>query len=121
MQINHLTWRLSDSGLPRDGKWTCGSTGHDYPSMHHSLLHPCANEGGNCCGNAPYTPFVLRYESFFHSERALLVLAYEVSSLLTPFHDQSWHPGDLCSLTLHACSTRPTLVLEVLLQSLTSL
>ena len=84
MQINHLTWRLSDSGLPRDGKWTCGSTGHDYPSMHHSLLHPCANEGGNCCGNAPYTPFVLRYESFFHSERALLVLAYEVSSLLTP-------------------------------------
>ena len=45
--------------------------------MHHSLLHPCANEGGNCCGNAAYTPFLLRYESFFHSRNALLVLAYE--------------------------------------------
>ena len=48
--------------------------------MHHSLLHPCAHEGGLCCGNSAYAPFLLRYESFFHSRHALLVLAYEVCS-----------------------------------------
>ena len=46
--------------------------------MHHSLLHPCAGKGNACCGNHPNAPFLLRYESFFHSKTALLVLAYEV-------------------------------------------
>lgn len=47
--------------------------------MHHSLMHPCAGADGTCCGDSAYTPFLLRYESFFHSQNALLVLAYEVS------------------------------------------
>lgn len=80
MQISFLKWQKSDTGLVRDGKWACGTTQHDYPSLYHSLLHPCANDGGNCCGDSPYAPFLLRYESFFHSANALLVLAYEVSS-----------------------------------------
>jgi len=46
--------------------------------MHHSLMHPCSNKESNCCGNARSAPFLLRYESFFHSQNALLVLAYEV-------------------------------------------
>lgn len=48
--------------------------------MHHSLMHPCSNKDNNCCGNSRYAPFLLRYESFFHSQNALLVLAYEVRS-----------------------------------------
>ena len=78
MQISFLKWRHSDTGLIRDGKWSCGSTAFEYPSMHHSLLHPCAHAGGGCCNNSAYAPFLLRYESFFHSRQALLVLAYEV-------------------------------------------
>jgi hypothetical protein len=50
--------------------------------MHHSLMHPCSSEDNNCCGNMRYTPFLLRYESFFHSQNALLVLAYEVGCSL---------------------------------------
>lgn len=46
--------------------------------MHHSLMHPCSSDESNCCGNARTAPFLLRYESFFHSQNALLVLAYEV-------------------------------------------
>ena len=84
LQISYLKWKKSETGLVRDGQWGCGTTGHDYPSMHHQLLHPCANEGGNCCGNSAYAPFLLRYESFFHSGNALLVLAYEVCSTLGP-------------------------------------
>ena len=73
-------------GLPRDGRWSCGT--HDYPSMHHSLMHPCAYADANCCGNSRSAPFLLRYESFFHSQNALLVLAYEVGllSAFTPSH-----------------------------------
>ena len=48
--------------------------------MHHSLLHPCAGSGQVCCGNSENAPFLLRYESFFHSNSAILVLAYEVST-----------------------------------------
>ncbi|KAK9805857.1 hypothetical protein WJX73_008965 [Symbiochloris irregularis] len=77
-EISYLKWHHADTGLVRDGKWSCGSTTFDYPSMHHSLLHPCANAGGGCCNSSAYAPFVLRYESFFHSRQALLVLAYEV-------------------------------------------
>lgn len=46
--------------------------------MHHSLMHPCSGADGSCCGDSGYAPFLLRYESFFHSQNALLVLAYEV-------------------------------------------
>jgi hypothetical protein len=72
----YLSWKPAESGAMRDGKWGCSS--HDYPSMHHSLLHPCANVNGYCCGNSKYAGFLLRYESFFFSKNALLVLAYEV-------------------------------------------
>lgn len=54
-------------------------TSHEYPKLHHSLMHPCAGDEKACCGNHPNTPFLLRYESFFHSKHALLVLAYEVN------------------------------------------
>ena len=81
MQIQWLTWKDAESGLRRDGAWACGVSAHDYPTMHHSLLHPCAGEGQVCCGNHQNAPFLLRYESFFHSKSALLVLAYEASSL----------------------------------------
>lgn len=77
-QIQWLSWKNSESGLLRDGAWTCSLTQHDYPTMHHSLLHPCAGDGQVCCGNSQNAPFLLRYESFFHSKAALLVLAYEV-------------------------------------------
>lgn len=79
-----LKWKHAESGLVRDGTWSCGSKAYDFPSMHHSLLHPCANAGGGCCGNSTYAPFLLRYESFFHSRQALLVLAFEVS--VNQFH-----------------------------------
>ena len=41
-------------------------------------MHPCANLESNCCGDSRSAPILLRYESFFHSKNALLVLAYEV-------------------------------------------
>ena len=72
----YLDWVSAADGLPRDGRWSCGT--HDYPSMHHSLMHPCSDVDNNCCGNSRSAPFLLRYESFFHSQNALLVLAYEV-------------------------------------------
>jgi hypothetical protein len=72
---SYLNWVAAEGGLERDGRWSCGT--HDYPSMHHSLMHPCANNRRDCCGDSGYTPFLLRYESFFHSKNALLVLAYE--------------------------------------------
>ena len=75
----YLNWVAAEGGLERDGRWSCGT--HDYPSMHHSLMHPCANDRRDCCGDSGYTPFLLRYESFFHSKNALLVLAYEVRCL----------------------------------------
>jgi hypothetical protein len=78
VQIQWLTWKDSDTGLLRDGAWACGISAHDYPTMHHSLLHPCAGDGQACCGNHQNAPFLLRYKSFFHSKSALLVLAYEV-------------------------------------------
>ena len=72
----YLNWQAAEGGLERDGRWSCGT--HDYPSMHHSLMHPCANKESNCCGDSRTAPILLRYESFFHSKNALLVLAYEV-------------------------------------------
>ncbi|EIE24869.1 hypothetical protein COCSUDRAFT_53105 [Coccomyxa subellipsoidea C-169] len=75
-RMTYLNWVPAEAGLPRDGRWSCGT--HDYPSMHHSLMHPCAGTEGGCCGNTGFAPFLLRYESFFHSTNALLVLAYEV-------------------------------------------
>ena len=78
----YLDWVAAADGLPRDGRWSCGT--HDYPSMHHSLMHPCSNADSQCCGNSRSAPFLLRYESFFHSQNALLVLAYEVGGGLFP-------------------------------------
>ncbi len=78
-RCRYLDWVSAADGLPRDGRWSCGT--HDYPSMHHSLMHPCSSDDNNCCGNARTAPFLLRYESFFHSQNALLVLAYEVRGL----------------------------------------
>ena len=61
--------------------------------MHHSLMHPCSNADSQCCGNSRSAPFLLRYESFFHSQNALLVLAYEVGGMLLA---NSLPPGHPC-------------------------
>lgn len=77
MQLQWLAWKDSETGLVRDGAWSCEGK-HEYPKMHHSLMHPCAGAGKACCGNVANAPFLLRFESFFYSRSALLVLAYEV-------------------------------------------
>ena len=81
--LRYLNWQAAEGGLERDGRWSCGT--HDYPSMHHSLMHPCANKESNCCGDSRTAPILLRYESFFHSKNALLVLAYEVGCARLPW------------------------------------
>lgn len=101
LQIQWLTWKDAESGLQRDGAWACGESDHDYPVMRHSLLHPCAGEGQVCCGNHQNAPFLLRYESFFHSKSALLVLAYEVRTPIFPYSTATSMP-ELQPLCLHA-------------------
>lgn len=93
-----LNWVAAEGGLERDGRWSCGT--HDYPSMHHSLMHPCANKESNCCGDSRTAPFLLRFESFFHSKNALLVLAYEVH---IPDRLQR---AFICTASLSACLCR---------------
>ena len=55
-------------------------------------MHPCSNAESQCCGNSRSAPFLLRYESFFHSQNALLVLAYEVGGRLLPNPPPPGHP-----------------------------
>lgn len=65
------------SGERKDGRWSCTPEATSYPSMQHSLMHPCARAGTTCCGHAT-APIVARFNSFFASEHAVLIMAYEV-------------------------------------------
>eukprot|EP00884_Botryococcus_braunii_P014758 jgi/Botrbrau1/23283/Bobra.0102s0026.1 len=61
----------------REGKWACAGNALSYPSMHHALIHPCVSASGDCCGDVRGS-VVLRWQSFFSSPNAQLVLAFEV-------------------------------------------
>ena len=75
--VRPLTFYPASSGVDRDGHWACGPGENDYPALQHSLAHPCAGGGTSCCG-FPSASLVVRFESFFASERAVLIMAYEV-------------------------------------------
>ena len=75
-KLRQLSYWPAASGEARDGKWACSPTENSYPSLSHSLMHPCAAGGTNCCGH-PSAPIITRFNSFFSAEHAVLIMAYE--------------------------------------------
>ena len=41
-------------------------------------MHPCALEGGGCCGNVSYGAAAIRFTSHFHAAGARVMLAFDV-------------------------------------------
>ena len=75
-KLRQLSYWPAASGEARDGTWACSPAENSYPSLSHSLMHPCAAGGTNCCGH-PTAPIITRFNSFFSAEHAVLIMAYE--------------------------------------------
>lgn len=74
--MRKLSFWPAASGEKRDGRWSCSAAENSYPSLAHSLMHPCAAGGNACCGHAT-APIILRFNSFFSAKHAVLIMAYE--------------------------------------------
>ena len=75
-RLQELSFWPSPGGEGKDGKWSC-QPDSSMPALSHSLAHPCSGGGTACCGY-PTTPIITRFNSFFTSEHAVLIAAYEV-------------------------------------------
>lgn len=75
--LHLLSFWLPENGEERDGRWSCSSQEDSLPALQHSLMHPCAGGGSSCCG-LDAAPIVTRFNSYFASKQAVLIMAYEV-------------------------------------------
>jgi hypothetical protein len=57
-----------------------------YPQLYRYILHPCVSWPGNpnMCGNLHTATGCLRFDSFLTQDNVVIMLIYEVRSLVLP-------------------------------------